>query len=230
MEWKERRRLKQREVRRIVCKMEPRRWRGEKRWRKKRKKEREQEDLLAHSSITLSLPIEAFISRPLLMWLIEQISRKQRANCVRPAILRRLVCKYYPWMLVLETRIYIKHNSERCQPRLAAASVSPEGGPRRNSLACVPLYDFPPEAIPAERRGRKYIINLLLLIYFLVDSSQTALSPRSLPPPPFSPLHLTSIKTISGSLGCLSINMSAASGFCGAEYRCEFKNVPQLCL
>lgn len=147
------------------------------------------------------------------MWLIEQISRKQDANYARPAILRHLLCKYYPWILVLETRIYIKHDSERCQPQLTAASVSPEGGWRRNSSARVPLYHFPPEAIPAERWGRKYIINLPLLINFLVDSSQAALHPFPL----FSPLPLCSIKAIWGFLGCFSINMSALSGFCGAE-------------
>lgn len=154
------------------------------------------------------------------MWLIEQISRKQEANCVRPAILRHLLCKYYPWILVLETRIYIKHDFGKCQPRLTLASVSPERGRRRNSLACVPLYDFPLEAIPAEQWGRKYIINLPLLIHFLVDSSQTVHHPPLLfspPPPPLPPLPLSSIKAIWGFLGCFSINMSVVSGFCGAE-------------
>lgn len=121
------------------------------------------------------------------MWLIEQISRKQKANCVRPSILRHLLYKYYPWILVLETRIYIKHDSERCQTQLTPASVSPERGLRRNSLACVPLYDFPPEAIPAEQWGRKYIINLPLLIHFLVDSFQTVLHPF----PPCSPFCIS---------------------------------------
>lgn len=147
------------------------------------------------------------------MWLIEQISRKQKANCAGHAILRHLLCKYYPWILVLETRIYIKHDLERCQPQLTPASVSPEGGRRRNSSACVPLHDFPPEAIPAERGGRKYIIHLPSLIHFLVDSSQTALHPFPL----FSPLPRSSIRAIWSFLGCFSINMSAVSGFCGAE-------------
>lgn len=144
------------------------------------------------------------------MWLIEQISRKQKANCVRPAILRHLLCKYYPWILVLETRIYIKHGSERCQPQLAPASVSPEGGLRRNSSACVLLHDFPPEAIPGEQWGRKYIINLPLLIHFLLVSSP--------PFPSCSPLlPLSSIKAIWDFLGCFSINMSPVSGFCAAD-------------
>lgn len=147
------------------------------------------------------------------MWLIERISRNQKTNCDRAAILRHLLCKYYPCILVLETRIYIKHDLERCQPKLMTASVSPEPGWRRNSSACVPLYDFPPEAIPAERRGRKYILNLPLLIHFLVDSSQTVLHP----PPPVSPLPLSSIKAIWGFLGCFSINLSAVSGSYGAE-------------
>lgn len=147
------------------------------------------------------------------MWLIERISRNQETNCDKPTILWHLLCKYYPCILVLETRIYIKHDLERCQPKLMTASVSPETGRRRNSLACVPLYDFPPEAIPAEHWGRKYILNLPFLIHFLVDSSQIVLHP----PLPAPPLPRSSIKAIWGFLGCFSINMSAVSGFCRAE-------------
>lgn len=138
------------------------------------------------------------------MWLIEQISRKQEANCVRgPAILYHLLCKYYPWILVLETRIYIKHDSERCQPQLTLASVSPpppfpfpppspKKGRRRNSLACVTLYDFPLEAIPGKRVGKEMYYKFVFADPFSAGfiSNRTP-PPTSLPHSPlFPPLCL----------------------------------------
>ncbi len=141
----------------LWCRREEMKERKSEEKRKGRERESKRTSLLFHPSC-FPLLIEAFISLLLLMWLIEQISRKQKANCVRPAILRHLLCKYYPWILVLETHIYIKHESERCQPQLAPASVYPEGGLRRNSSACVLLHDFPPEAIPGEQRGEGNIL------------------------------------------------------------------------
>lgn len=145
------------------------------------------------------------------MWLIEQISRKPKGNCIRPAILNRLLCKYYPQILVLETCIYIKHDSERCQPQLMPASVSAERGWKRNFLACVSLYDSPPWSNSSRALGKE--------IYYTFASADPfsggVISNCPSSPLPVSPLPLASTKTIWSF--CFSINVSVSICQCWVD-------------
>lgn len=162
--------------------------------------------IIHHVSPSLT---EAFISAPLLMWLIEQISRKQQ-HLPANITLGRLFWK--------ALHLYIQQDWEKVSaPTSGSISLPPrERGLRhRNSSACVLLHDFPPEAIAGRHQGKE-----IYYTFALADLFSGGFISKCPPPPPVSvslPASLSSIQGIWSFLGGFSINMSAVRGFCGAE-------------